>query len=367
MLLRRLVFLFTVALILASCMSRENSEKLPDLPTSEVPVTEVVVTSNGPNLPIGRLLFVKRGDIWMFEGSDIRRLTASGKTVHPRWSPDGQSIAYVQREESYADIYVKSIDREGRGVRLTRNEPPGIEARSLIHVQSVRWGFHPAWSPDGELLAYISQRYPPFCLGGNGCDILTEYPLSLYLFRLANLEDGVMASPEANLVLVKTDTDIQRPVWSPDGRYIAYTQASRYPPEGQSGVTIGFYDVEVGQPFMLTSIPDGAYDPAWSPDGKWLVFARRTEAGTDLWAIAAPSESGDGGKPFQLTHLGSARAPAWSPDGDYLAFLHLAEGSVDLKVAAVETGPDGRPVLAEPETLLDNDSLDADSGLSWAP
>jgi len=79
-------------------------------------------------------------------GSDTRNLTASpGDDVHPAWSPDGQAIAFASDREDDFELYAMSADGTGQR-RLT--DSPGRDG-------------HPSWSPDGRRLAFVSTGYRP--------------------------------------------------------------------------------------------------------------------------------------------------------------------------------------------------------------
>src|SRR5437868_4436251 len=66
------------------------------------------VTAQPPAKPDGggRLLFVKDGDLWIFDLSGARPLATGGTFSQPSWAPDGSGLAYVYRGTNFADIFV---------------------------------------------------------------------------------------------------------------------------------------------------------------------------------------------------------------------------------------------------------------------
>lgn len=176
----------------------------------------------------------------------------------------------------------------------------------------------PAFSPDGQSLAYASDR------SGN---------FELYIRPL---------TPGAREVAVTTDggTNVQA-AWSPDGRYLAYHSVGRG----------GLYVVPApgGPPRQIA--PFGS-QPAWSPDGQWIAFRSLsflTFAPVDgsnvepseLWlANVATGELRKlaGARPFEV----GIRTPSWSRDGRWVLFAH--EHGID----ALEPATGRRKVLVAP-------------------
>jgi TolB protein len=166
----------------------------------------------------------------------------------------------------------------------------------------------------------------------------------------------------SDLYLVETDGSLRRltrggiansPVWSPDGRRIAFQRAhegessslyvanadgsgERLLPYGVSGTVdwspdgrrllvadggrIYVTDGDLSaRTVLVDATPALASDPRWSPDGTKVVFALGTEAHADVHVV---NEDGTGR--MRLTRLplgvGAPASPVWSPDGERIAF-----------------------------------------------
>jgi TolB protein len=130
------------------------------------------------------------------------------------------------------------------------------------------------------------------------------------------------------------------PVWSPDGRRIAYVR--------MLGPAIDIYvmNADGGGQYRLARGPGDRLFPAWSPDGRRIVFEHRLNARSHLFVSSA-----DASGARQLTNLpGRATAPVWSPDGRRIAFVFSPRGGGPGLYLVGASG--GRPDQIVPDSLL---------------
>lgn len=219
------------------------------------------------------------GDIYrMFpDGSGVQRLTHTAHTECKfNWSADGRFFQIVSVEPQYASYpYCNKIHFQYGHLDYTRRIPTSIP----IGISEL------TISPDGHYIAYADS--------------------TSHLYRIrADNHSTVQLTDSGNVDFY--------PVWSPDGRWIAF-QSLR----GRGHVEFYRMDVATGEVFQLTDYLFGFVNeiaPSWSPDSQWLTFWVEDR----LFKVSV-----DGGTPILLMDaVGSVHAPpVWSPDGKYIAFV----------------------------------------------
>lgn len=293
-------------------------------------VVGVAPAQTAPALP-GRILFVKDGDLWVLDAGGSHQLATGGTFSQPNWSPDGSGLAYVYRGTNFADIF--TTDDQGQSqTRLTNSQSTILDNND--------WNFRPAWSPDGKLIAFVS-------------DLTSTFP-TLWLMNAA---DGSGRHAVAAPGLQQEAVDAL--AWSPDGTQLAVTLFNEPGPTQIALVPLGATGRQSGR--LLTTLAGGALDPAWAPDGSWIAFAGREGYGMDLYAVHP-----DGTSVTRLTSDGQlVRAPTFSPDGQHLAYLSSKTGYFEVWVVDLQPDGSGRLNASSPVQLTQDLHLDASSGLSW--
>ena len=135
------------------------------------------------------------------------------------------------------------------------------------------------------------------------------------------------------------DTAIrQLPVWSPDGRYLAYVAALEAP-----NTDVYVYDTETRNSRRLTTGQEHAISPSWSPDSKWILHQEISTVGTGagwnggpLWA-ARPD--GSEVRLVQELERGQEKVHGWTSRTTFLVSSWSADvGPYDLREVHVENG-----------------------------
>jgi dipeptidyl aminopeptidase/acylaminoacyl peptidase len=301
-----------------------------------------------------------RSHLWIapLTGGEPRQLTrGTGRDGSPRWSPDGACLAFVRKPGGDPD------GGEKRQIWLI--DPRGGEPWQL--TAAANGAATPAWSPDGKTLAFCSrtregeaekpekertpaEKHAPrvvenliFRLDGEG--IFDERRSHLWLIPAAGGEARQVTSGDWN------DTD---PVWSPDGRAIAFS-SYREPDRGgrsQWFRDIWILDVERDAVRKLTPSRGPSHQPVWSPDGDQIAYAGHQHGDEGARNSRIYTVAAGGGEPKSLTDSLDApiaaqppmgEAIAWAPDGSQIFFLAQRRG-VAQPFAVAAAGGEARAI-----------------------
>ncbi len=163
----------------------------------------------------------------------------------PAWSPDGQSIAYFSDESGLYALHIAS--------QLGAGLPGAAPVRKFPLAAEPAYYFDPKWSPDSKKIAFHDNR------------------LNIYLLDTVSGRLGIINGKDAFGGFSDASYDL---AWSPDSKWIAYPRSL---PNHLHGLYL--YSVDTGKSTPVTDPMADSRLPAFDRSGKYLFFTASTNAG----------------------------------------------------------------------------------------
>ena len=254
------------------------------------------------------------------DGSRQRRLTTPAFSFSPPvWSPDGRRIAFVSGRgpcietnhlrglpDGTSDVDISVANADGSGLR-TVTSGPGVDCA-------------PAWSPDGEKIAFTRS------LVRREGDKVVGVDFDVYVVNADGSEERKLTR----------DAQSFGPIWSPDGRKIAFWSG----PDGNGGVYVMNADgskrrlLTDGGAVLRHQIGRNLIHVAWSPDGRKMLLVRSglsLAGGGRKKYVVVMNTDGSGLRRLRRFNSGNGGQPNWSPDGR-IVFADFRDGNFDVYV-----------------------------------
>lgn len=295
-------------------------------------------------------------------------LPAGWNASNPRWSPDGQRIAFLATRDGQSGIWVVSLagDRQPKFVAEVRS--------TNFHIAYEGEAF--AWSPDSRRIAFISASEDE----GRATEDAGRRDDDPRVIDRIQYKSRTGFSDRLRTHVWVTDVDNPSPrqltsgsfydhalAWNPNGREVAFLSNHETDPDAVNNSDIFAVDMS-GQVRQITTTRGCEYDPQWSPDGKWIAYtATRRETTTidsvaedaHVWVIEA---QGGAGRELTAGQDRRARSPRWSPDSQSIFFLAGDRGRtllyrVSLRNREVNPIFNDRRVLFGEDTSLTDKSI----------
>ena len=216
--------------------------------------------------PDGRTILMELlGDIYSLPITGGRAkplISGTSFDSQPRYSPDGEQIAFISDRSGEDNVWLSNA-----AGRVTTQVSHEISAEM----------FSPAWSADGQsiLVSKISHRRSRT----NGAE-LWRYPLNGSPSSRIDVPSAGKLSPLVSSV----PTGPFGPVATPDGKSVFFASPTPRQYLSLKGpvAQVMRHDLETGLTASETFRPEGAFKPAISPDGRWLAFGARRSGKTGL-------------------------------------------------------------------------------------
>lgn len=291
-------------------------------------VTEVIKSDNKMN-----------SDIFLIPstGGEARQITRSlASDNHPRWSPDGKTLAFVSSRSGSSQIWLIN--------------PFGGEARQLTNIST--GASQPVWSPDGKLIAFVSAVYPefsdkPFKEADELCKkkdeeknkikakLITKllyrhwnswvdgkrqhiFTVSIDNGEIKNLTPGDRDAIPTSSTFAAGDEF----AFSPDGKEIAYTAAPSENEAWNTNHDIFIVSIDGKYRKQITTNPAADGYPRYSPDGKFIAYRAQRTPGfeADKWELMLYDKTNGTHRNLSEKFDSWVLAFNWSTDGSKIYF-----------------------------------------------
>lgn len=238
-------------------------------------------------------------------GDDDTITQSEGSAMRPVISPDGNWMVYATRYETQTGLRLRNLKTgEDRWLKypVTRDDQ---ESRTTMDLMP---GY--TFMPDGKsLLVSYGGKIHRLDIASGGDPVI---PFTVHVSQDIGPRLDSPYRVEQGPVRARL---IQSPEQSPDGSKLVFSALTH----------LYLMDLPAtcnspcqGTPHRLTSGDAREYEPVWSPDGKWIAYVTWNNGIGGIWRIAA-----SGGTPEKLTKADHEfySDPVWSPDGARIVAL----------------------------------------------
>ena len=274
----------------------------------------VVYTINEAVMTADKSEFVTQ--IWMADtdGKNAFQITFGDKSsTNPKWSPDGNWLAFTSnRKENRNNLYLLRVS--------------GGEAEPLTDLKGSVSDFN--WSPDGKWIAYAmtdakTEDEEKNDKGRNDFRWVDE---NLKMSRLYVLPVAKDASGKREVRKLTTENyNVGGFDWSPDGKQIVFSYTKTAGANDWTTADVSLLDVASGKITVFANTPAAETAPRFSPDGKWIAMSVSDDP--PRWASAGQINvfPAGGGAPRALAASFDAQPNMidWSADGKTIYFTEV--------------------------------------------
>jgi dipeptidyl aminopeptidase/acylaminoacyl peptidase len=276
-------------------------------------------------------------------GRDARLGTDGTKASGPRWSPDGQWLAFFGRVGDSSGVAVAHAD--GSAIRF-------IASVSGTNHVLPSMGERVAWSPDGKRLAFVSSTPGPEEDANGDPMVITRYS-----YKPTASEGLTRFDDNKRLHLFVADLSTRRVKqltsgnyyehsiqWSPNGKELLFISNHGADPDRVFNYDVFALDLSSSAIRQVTNTRNAEYQPVWSPDGRSIAYlgtkreltsSETTMEDTHVWIMNA-----DGSNRRELGQAidNRQRAPRWAPDGKSIYTVVQVRGNAYLYRVPVDGG-----------------------------
>lgn len=277
--------------------------------------------------------------LWMIPALGGEAIPMTSKEFYtasePRWSPDNKYLSFLAKKPED-----KAPDDKAQVWTLNRN---GGDAQVLTKIKQGVVGYE--WAPDGKRLLLLIRDPKPEELTADKEDDKKVKPVVIDRLQFKRDYEGYLDRYRTHLYIftpgdsipvqiTSGDFDDKSPVWSPDGKSIAFVSNRTDNADGNSNTDIWVVspdNLDKGKTLQqVTTNPNADNAPAWSPDGKNIAYNTIIDAKAMWYAtqkLAIIPSSGGSPKLLVEDIDRNINKPKFSKDGKLIYFLIEENGT----------------------------------------
>tara|TARA_R110000868_G_scaffold121034_3_gene321135 strand:+ start:31450 stop:33450 length:2001 start_codon:yes stop_codon:yes gene_type:complete len=302
---------------------------------------------------------IKRVYIISMSGGEAIAITSSDYSAsQPRWSPDNKYLSFLAKKDKDDKTQVWLSNRLGGDAQVLTKIPQGVNAHE--------------WSPTENKLLLVITDPKPEELTPDKEDDKKAKPYVIdrrqfkqdyvgYLDRYRNHIYSLIPGDSIPTQLTSGDFDDSDPIWSPDGKKIAFVSNRTADADGNSDTNIWVVSADSSDKganlVQVTTNPNQDDSPVWSPDGKYIAYKTVTN-GKILWYAGeklAISPALGGQKKVLTENLDrNISKPKFSEDGKSVFFL-LEENGTSVLASINTNGKNLKRIIAGSISIGDYD------------
>ncbi len=275
------------------------------------------------------------------DGKDSRQLTQGDKSCdNPQWSPDGRWIAFLSPRSGKKNLWLIPVD--------------GGEAQQLTDVKTGVSSFK--WSPDGRWIAFtalepVTPEEEKAAKEKNDARVIDE-DVKMNRLHVLPVVLPPRGRPEARVLTTgkysvgSRGLRSSRPSydWSPDSKTLVFTHTRIPWDDDWPSADLSLVEVTSGAVRPLARTNAAEFSPLYSPDGRWIAFVASDDppawAGTGRVQLVSAAQ----GAPRSLADTfdgfsSYSNLIGWSADGRQLYFTELRGTVLTLNALPLEGEP----------------------------
>jgi dipeptidyl aminopeptidase/acylaminoacyl peptidase len=332
----------------------------------------VAYTVATPDLAANRLL----RNIWIVSTngtSGPRQLTRGGSDGRPQWSPDSKRLAFVSSRTGTEEIYLLSLNG-GEGDPLTvlstgaGNQQWSPDGQWIAFTSAVYPDCHDdacnRQRDDARQKDQVKARIYDQLLFRHWTHWSDGKRSHLFVMATSGGAPRDLTSGADYDVPPDERGDAEDIAFSPDSKEICFTAVAERPEATSTNGDLFTVSLAGGEPRRITTNPGFDGHPVYSPDGRSIAYHAQFIAGyeSDRWRLMLYDRATQ--KTTNLTEAfdSSVQEPLWSPDSHHIYFV--AEDQAEQPIYAIDL-PNGAPHPIAPASYNAEISMSADGRLAF--